>query len=86
MTERRKYETLCPRIEAQLDRIGMTPSERAEARHALELGMRAAGFIVAIARGLRWFFQTPIARRVGRRPLASIGSTGASAIDAYHQT
>jgi hypothetical protein len=55
-----------PIIDAQLDAIRMTPSARAEAQHALELGVHTAELILAIKGGLKWLFQVPVRRRAAR--------------------
>lgn len=81
MTERRKRRRIYPSLDAQLDSIKMTPSARAEARRALELGARAAGIITAAANGIRSVFQVPVARRAGRRGAGAVRSR-----DAYHET
>jgi hypothetical protein len=80
MTERRERRRLCTSLDARLDSIRMTPSERAEARHALELGARATELIMAAASGLRRLFQVPVARRAARKDAAVTRS-----VDAYHQ-
>jgi hypothetical protein len=80
MTERRKRRRQYPGIAVRLDSIRMTPSQRAEARHALELGARAADLILAAANGLRPLLQVPVARRTRRKGAAAVHSA-----DAYHQ-
>ena len=80
MTEKRKRGRQYAGIDVRLDSIRMTPSQRAEARHALDLGERVAGFILTAASGLRRLFQVPVARRAGRKETAAMRSG-----DAYHQ-
>ena len=79
MTERRERTQLCPSIDAQLDGIRMTPSARAEVRHALELGTRAAVLIAATTSGLRRLFQVPVPRRTGRKASAEARRSGDAA-------
>jgi hypothetical protein len=76
MTDRREHRRLCPSIDAQLDGISMTPSERAEARHALELGTRAAGLIMATTSGLKWLVRVPVPRRAGRKAAPTAKRSG----------
>ena len=80
MTEKRKRRQQYLGIDVRLDHIRMTPGERAEAGHALDLGARVAAFILAAASGLRRLFQAPVARRAGRKEAAAMRSG-----DAYHQ-
>ena len=79
MTDRRERNQSSPSIDAQLEAIRMTPSERAAAHNALELGTRAAGLITAAATGLRWLIRVPVARRAGRKAAAAAKRSGDAA-------
>ena len=76
MTDTRERKQASSSIDKRLEAIRMTPSERAAAHNALELGTRAAGLITAAATGLRWLIQVPVARRAGRKAAAAAKRSG----------